>query len=166
MERLDAAATRIGDLLRERGETISVGEGSCGGLISAALVGVPGASGFYTAGAVLYTRPAFEHVLAERRMDLKGLTGSTEPFSLEVARITRDKFGSTWAIGESGATGPSGNRFGNAAGHAALAVAGPVEKTRVLETGLDDRRENMWLFAEAALDLLERALAEDPRSSV
>ena len=163
MERLDAAATRIGNLLRERGETVSVGEGSCGGLISAALVGVPCASSFYVAGAVLYTRPAFEQVLAERRMDLKGLKGSTEPFSLEVARITRDQFGSTWAIGESGATGPSGNRYGDAPGHAALAVAGPVEKTLVLETGRADRRENMLLFAEAALDLLERALAKASR---
>ena len=161
MERLADAAARIGKILRDRNQSISVGEGSCGGLLSAALVAVPGASNFFVAGAVLYTRPAFAEILGERRYELRGLRGSTEEFSLAIARITREKFASTWAIGESGATGPSGNRYGDAAGHAALAVAGPVEKTHVVETGLDDRSENMWLFAAAALELLEQALAED-----
>ena len=154
------AAARIGQRLRDRNQSISVGEGSCGGLVSAALVAVPGASNFFVAGAVLYTRPAFAEILGERRHELRGLRGSTEQFSLAVANITREKFASTWAIGESGATGPSGNRYGDAAGHAALAVAGPIEKTRILETGLDDRAENMWIFAAAALELLEQALAE------
>ena len=160
MERLTETALRIGEALKSRGETVSVGEGAAGGLISAALVAVPGASHFYVAGSVLYTRPAFAEILGERREELRGLRGSTEPFSLAVARIVRDKFGSTWAIGESGASGPTGNRYGDDAGHAALAVAGPVEKTCLLETGLDDRQENMWRFAAAALELLEEALAE------
>ncbi len=160
LQRLTDSAKRIGDVLRERNQSVSVGEGSCGGLISAALVAVPGASNFYVAGAVLYTRPAFEEILREDRYELKGLRGSTEPFSLALARLTREKFRSTWAIGESGASGPSGNRYGDAAGHAALAVAGPIEKTRIVETGLDDRAENMWRFAEAALGLFESALDE------
>ena len=160
MERLIGAAIRIGDALRQRQETIAVGEGSCGGLVSAALVAVPGASRFFVAGTVLYTRPAFAELLRDDPGALKGVRGSTEPFSLVIARLTRDRFGSTWAIGESGATGPSGNRYGDAAGHAALAVAGPVEKTCLIETGLDVREENMWRFAEAALELLEQALGE------
>jgi PncC family amidohydrolase len=160
MQRLADSATRIGELLRARRQSVAVAEGSCGGLVSAALVAVPGASEFYVAGAVLYTRPAFEQILGEDRYALKGLRGATEPFSLVLAQLARDRFGSTWAIGESGATGPSGNRYGDAAGHAALAVSGPVERTRILETGLDDRQENMWLFAEAALSLLEQALSE------
>ena len=158
MERLGESAARVGAILRERNESVSVGEGSCGGLLSAALVAVPGASNFYVAGAVLYTRPAFAEILREDREALRGLRGATEPFSLMLAKLVRAKFQSTWAIGESGASGPSGNRYGDAAGHAALAVAGPVELTRVVETGLDDRQENMWRFAESALELFERAL--------
>lgn len=158
MERLSEPANRVGRVLRERGESVSVYEGSCGGLLSAALVAVPGASNFYVAGAVLYTRPAFVEILGERRETLRGLRGSTEEFSLALARAACAKFGSTWAIGESGASGPSGNRYGDSAGHAALAVAGPDERTRILETGLDDRQENMWLFAAAALELLEQAI--------
>ncbi len=159
-ERLRDSATRIGEILRERDESISVAEGSCGGLLSAALVAVPGASNFYVGGAVLYTGPAFEEILGKDREALKGLRGSTEPFSLALARIVRRKFDTTWAIGETGASGPTGNRYGDAPGHVALAVAGPVEKTQILETGRDDRQENMWLFAAAALELVERALAE------
>ncbi|NRA02452.1 MAG: CinA family protein [Myxococcales bacterium] len=166
MEVLIETATRVGDILRARGESVAIAEGACGGLVSAGLIAVPGASSFFVAGSVLYTRPAFEQILGDRRMALRGLRGSTEPFSLELARIAREQFASTWAIGESGAAGPTGNRYGDAAGHAALAVAGPVEKTLTLETGLDDRQQNMWRFAAAALDLLEQALAEAGSSSV
>ncbi len=160
MERLTEAATRIGDVLKERGESICVAEGSCGGLVSASLVAVPGASNFFVAGGVFYTRRAFEEILGKDREALRGLRGSTEPFSLMLARLVREKFGTTWAIGESGASGPSGNRYGDAAGHAALAVAGPVEKSIIVETGQGDRQENMWLFSAAALKLVEEALAE------
>ncbi len=119
-----------------------------------------GPSNFYVAGGVFYTRPAFEEILGKDREALRGLRGSTEPFSLMLARLVREKFNATWAIGESGASGPSGNRYGDAAGHAALAVAGPVEKSIIVETGIDDRQENMWLFSAAALKLVEEALAE------
>lgn len=159
MERLTAAATRIGDVLRERNESIAVAEGSCGGLVTAALIAVPGASTFVVGGAVLYTRPAFAQFLGKDLEVLRGLRGSTEPFSLALARVAREKLGSTWAVGESGASGPAGNRYGDSPGHAAIAVAGPVERTRIVETGLSDRGENMWRFAAAALELVEQALA-------
>ena len=161
MERLSAAATKIGDILLARQQSISIGEGSCGGLLSAALVGVPNASRFFVAGSVLYTRPAFKEILGDDRYVLRGLQGGTEDFSLAIAELVREKFGSTWAIGESGASGPTGSRYGVPPGHVALAVSGPVQKTRILETGIDDRRENMRLFAAAALELLAEALAEN-----
>jgi len=160
VDRLSDAAGRIGEILVSNEQSVCIAEGSCGGLMAASLVAVPGASRFFVAGAVLYTRPAFTEILGDEREALRGLRGATEPFSLTIAQIARRKFGSTWAIGESGATGPSGNRYGDAAGHAALAIAGPVEKTLLLETGIEDRRENMRRFALAALNLFEQALAE------
>lgn len=160
MERLRDSAVRIGGALRARGESIAVAEGACGGLVSAALVAVPGASEFFVAGAVLYTRPAFREILRDGGARLRGLRGASEAFSLELARIARAQFGATWAIGESGAAGPAGNRYGDGPGHVAVAVAGPVELAQTLETGLADRVENMWRFADAALSLLERAIRE------
>ena len=66
----------------------------------------------------------------------------------------RDLLEADWAIGESGAAGPSGNRYGDPAGYVALAVVGPVIATRIVQTGNDNREDNMWAFAQAALDLL------------
>ena len=160
LQPLAPLAARVGSALRAREQTLAIAEGSCGGLVSAALVAVPGASHFFAAGAVLYTRAAFRGVLGERLEALRGLRGASEPFSLALAREARAQFGSDWALGEAGASGPSGNRYGDPAGHVALAVAGPVERARVVETGLDDREANMWRFAEAALSLLAEALDE------
>jgi nicotinamide-nucleotide amidase len=64
-------------------------------------------------------------------------------------------------LAETGATGPTGNRYGDAAGHACLAVAGPRKASRVLETGSSDRMANMAAFANAALELLEECVSRD-----
>jgi len=69
----------------------------------------------------------------------------------------RAKLGASWGIGETGATGPSPNRFGDV-GRSAVAIVGPREMSRVIDTKSDDRVANMRAFAEAALDLLVEAL--------
>jgi len=159
MSRSELAA-EIGRALTSRNEGVAVAEGSCGGLLSAELVGVPGASQFFVAGAILYTRTAFREILGDTRYALRGLEGATPDFSRVLAELVAKKFASTWAIAESGASGPEGNRYGHPPGHAALAVYGPICKTRVVETGLTDRRQNMERFTAEALDLLSRAIAE------
>jgi len=149
-----ALAEEIGQLLTARKETIAIAESSAGGLISAALLAVPGASAYFLGGAVVYTRAARSALLDIPEAALEGIRPSTEPYALLLARTARTRFGSTWSIAETGATGPTGNRYGDAAGHACIAIAGPVEKTRTLETGSADRLPNMGTFAQAALRLL------------
>jgi len=146
-------ADPVGLLLKERGQTVAVSESAAGGLVSAALLSVPGASGYYLGGASVYTQTArrgllrFNDAMAQQR-------GSTEEYATLTATTMRDLLEADWAIGESGAAGPSGNRYGDPAGHVALAVVGPVSATRIVQTGNDDREDNMWAFAQAALDLL------------
>ncbi len=164
MDRLLPAAARIAGILKARGETVAVSESAAGGLISAALLAVPGASAYYLGGGVIYTRPARRGLLGLADRDVKA-KGVTESYTLLAARAIRERLESSWAIGESGVAGPSGSRYGHAPGHAGLAVAGPVEKVQTLQTGLDDRVENMRLFAAAALDLLEAALQEAARDA-
>jgi nicotinamide-nucleotide amidase len=154
MEELVALAEQIGQILKARNATVAVAESSAGGLISAALLSVPGASAYYLGGAVVYTRTARDALLQIPESAIEGLRSSTEPYSLLLASTIRDRFNSTWAVAETGATGPTGNRYGDAAGHACVAVAGAVEKTRTLETGSADRAANMHAFAAAALSLL------------
>ena len=63
-----------------------------------------------------------------------------------------------WGLAEAGAAGPLGNRYGDPAGHTCIAVAGPVERAITLQTGSDDRRANMFAFAQRALELLAEQL--------
>ena len=142
-----------GGLLRERGETVGVAEGSAGGLVSAALLVVPGASVYYGGGAVVYTRAAIRAFMAGAVEPPPGLRGATEPFADWLARSVASRLETTWGVAEAGAAGPP-NPYGDPAGHVWLAVSGPASATRHLLTGVDDRAANMVLFAAAALELL------------
>jgi PncC family amidohydrolase len=157
-DELLAAGAACGRLLVERGETVAVGEGSCGGLISAALLAVPGASAYFVGGSVIYTRAALDGLLTGRVERPSPLRGASEPWAVHLARAARAHLGTTWGVGEGGAAGPSGNRYGNPAGHAWVAVSGPSEAAVNVLTGNDDRLGNMVDFAIAALELLEREL--------
>jgi nicotinamide-nucleotide amidase len=158
LEALLPLADEVASRLRERGDTIAVAESSAGGQLSAALLSVPGASAYFLGGAVVYTRIAREALLAIPDEALQGIRAATEPYALLLARTARERFQSTWAVAETGATGPTGNRYGDPPGHACLAVAGPVERTQTVETGSADRVANMHAFTTAALRLLLEAL--------
>jgi len=144
---------RAGALLKARGETIAVAEGSCGGLISSALLAVRGASAYYRGGTVIYTFAARKAFLGDVIEIPEGMRGATEEFASYLARAVRAALDATWGVGEGGAAGPA-NPYGDPAGHAWLAVSGPSDATRHLLTGEDDRVANMRAFAAAALDLL------------
>jgi nicotinamide-nucleotide amidase len=160
MQTLLPLAEKIAARLKERGETIAVAESSTGGLIAAALLAVPGASAYFVGGAVVYTRSARSALLGISDAEMKGMRASTEPYALLAARRMREKHGANWGIGETGATGPTGNRYGDAAGHSCIAVVGPgAERAITLETGSADRQANMRAFAMRALELLAEALA-------
>ncbi len=162
MQSLLPLAEKIAGALKERSETIAVAESSTGGLIAAALLAVPGASAYFVGGAVVYTRTARAALLGITDAEMKGMRASTEPYALLCARRMREKHGTTWGLGETGATGPTGNRYGDAAGHSCIAVVGPqVERAITLETGSADRQANMRAFAARALELFAEALAPE-----
>lgn len=146
--------------LRARGETIAVAESSAGGLVSAALLAMPGASAYFLGGAVVYTAQARAALLNIHPEDLLGMRPSTEAYALKLARTVRERHGAVWGIGETGATGPAGNRYGDAPGHACIAIAGPFEMALTLETGSDDRQANMRAFAARALEALIEAIGK------
>jgi nicotinamide-nucleotide amidase len=159
METLLPLAGKIAALLKDRKETVAVAESSTGGLISAALLAQAGASAYFVGGAVVYTYTSRAALLGITEPDMAGLRPSTEPYALLFARSMRDKHDATWAIGETGATGPTGNRYGDAAGHSCIAVIGPSsERAITLETGSNDRQANMRAFARRALELLAEAV--------
>jgi len=160
MESFAALGSAIGELLTKRQETIAVAESSAGGLINAALVAVPGASAYYLGGAIVYTLAGRTALLGITAEDMAHTRSSTEPFARLLAARVRSNLGATWGLSETGASGPSGNRYGDAPGHACIAVSGPVEAVITLETGSVDREANMRVFARRAIELLETCIRQ------
>jgi len=158
MSELSVLGAQIGALLKERKQTIAVAESSAGGLINAALVAVPGASAFYLGGAIIYTKAGRTALLGIGAPDVKGMRSASEPYAKLLALQVRSKLGATWGLSETGASGPSGNSYGDAPGHACIAVNGPREAVSKVETGSADREANMHEFARRALALLESCL--------
>ena len=155
MEQLLPLAETIAARLTARKETVGVAEGSAGGLISAALLAVPGASAYFVGGAVVYTgaaRGAFTGISLDE-MKAMGIRPASEPYAALLAQRMRERLNTTWAVAEAGAAGPSGNRYGDPAGHTCIAVAGPAARTFTLRTGGSDRGANMRAFAARALEL-------------
>jgi nicotinamide-nucleotide amidase len=158
MKTLLPLAETIAQRLIARRETIAVAESSTGGLIAASLLAVPGASAYFLGGAVVYTKSARAALLGFGDAEMEGMRAATEPYALFIARRVRDRHGAIWGLGETGATGPTGNRYGDPAGHTCIAVAGPAERATTLRTGSADRQANMEVFARRALELLVEAI--------
>ena len=153
-------AAKVGALLKARGETIAVAESSAGGLISAALLAVTGASAYFKGGGTVYTSEAKRILIDIPAIDMEANRAATQGLALDLARAVRARLNADWGIGESGAAGPTGNRYGDPAGHSALGVSGPTESAIVTNTERENRYENMVAFAVAALELLERCLQD------
>jgi PncC family amidohydrolase len=164
MNELESMGTAVGEVLKARGETVMVAESACGGLISAALLAVPGASAYYRGGLVLYTYESRRKFLSHDGKDpFEGVTPSSEEYAVAMARAARATLNPTWAISEVGTAGPTaGRRHGP--GHACIAVDGPRARAVTIETRQSDREANMRVFARAALELLATLLRETPRS--
>jgi PncC family amidohydrolase len=155
-EPIKRLAAQIAQALKARAQTLAIVESSAGGLINAAMVAVPGASSYYLGGAIVYTTASREGLLGIK--DLSGMRSASEPYASLIAERIRTKLGATWGLSETGASGPSGNRYGDSAGHACFAVRGPVDAVVTLETRSTDREKNMHTFACHALELLQTCL--------
>jgi nicotinamide-nucleotide amidase len=160
MQTLLPLAEKIGARLKERQETIGIAESSTGGLLSAALLSIGGASVYFRGGGVIYTayaRKAFLEIPNPLPPPIE--RASTEPYAMLLADTVRARLDASWGLGETGATGPTGNRYGDKAGHTCIAVTGAgYSKVITLETGSADRIANMRAFSIRALELLAEAL--------
>jgi nicotinamide-nucleotide amidase len=160
MELLLPLAEKIAAQLIDRRETIAIAEGSAGGLISASLLAVPGASKYFLGGSVIYTATARSVLLEIGTGDMADIRPASEPYAFLLARRVRERLGATWGLAETGAAGPTGNRYGDPAGHTCIALVGASECAATLQTGNNDRQANMRAFALRALELAADALTE------
>ena len=154
-------ANLAADLLIESNHTIGIAESSSGGLIAAHLLAIPGASRYFLGGSVIYTRVAQRNLLGVNDEQMKGLRASTEQYASLNAKTIRELLGTTWGLSETGATGPTGNRYGDSGGHSCIGVSGPLSRTKTLETAVEQREENMVSFTKASLAFLIECLEEN-----
>ncbi|MDT0508276.1 CinA family protein [Novosphingobium sp. MMS21-SN21R] len=162
LEDLVAVAAEAGEMLKQRGQTIAVADGATGGLISASLLAMPGASAFYLGGGVIYTLKGRRITLGHPPGSLRGHTSATESYAIAQAELIRKRYGADWGIAETGAAGGGTvHPLGVASGTSAVAVAGPdgITAARFVQTGSNDRLANMQAFTAAALGLLRDTLA-------
>jgi PncC family amidohydrolase len=157
---VQASANAVANLLKERKQTLAVAESSAGGLINAALVAVPGASAYYLGGCIIYTSASREGLLGITTQEMANMRSASEPYAMLIAQRLCERLGATWGLSESGASGPTGNRYGDAPGHACIAVSGPLKAVITIETRSADRQANMQTFAHRALLLLESCLRQ------
>jgi PncC family amidohydrolase len=155
---LTRLAAEIGGKLKARGETLAVSETSSGGLVSAAMLSIGGASAYMRGGVVPYSQWSRDGFLRIERADLEGVRSSSEPYATILAATVKERVKTDWGLAETGAAGPTGNRYGDASGHTCVAIAGAISTARTLETASDDREANMFLFAVEAMTLLNEAL--------
>lgn len=160
MQALYDLAETVGGKLKAAKQTVAVAESSSGGLVSAALLSVAGASAYYLGGGVVYTGKARMVLMDLPREAVAGMRSASEPYAMLLARTVRERFGATWGVSETGAAGPNGNGYGDASGHTCIAISGLIEMAMTIETASDDRKANMEAFAAAVLRMLERSLSE------
>src|SRR5262249_61907541 len=96
MDSLLPLAQKIGEKLKARKETLGVSESSSGGLVSAVLLAVPGASAYFMGGAVVYTRPAGEAFLTATPHKRACIRSSSEPWAVLAAELGRQGLHPRW----------------------------------------------------------------------
>ena len=164
MNELVTTAEKIAAKLIERKQTIAVAESSTGGLISAALLSVPGASAYFLGGGVVYTRDARRILMDIPDDAMKGIRSASETYAKLLASQIRKRFSCDWGLSETGATGPAPNRHGDAVGHSCMGIAGASDQLAMtLETGSGDRLANMDEFASTALTFFLQTLSGSNR---
>ena len=165
MQDIASMGAAVGALLKSCGQSVSVAESSAGGLISAALLAQPGATAYFKGGGVVYTGVSKQLLMSLSEAEMVADRAATEPHALRLAAAARARLDADWGIGETGAAGPSANRYGDPPGHTCVGISGYVSRTATVETGSDRRVDNMAAFASAALALLHTCVEEALASS-
>ena len=127
-----AGLTEILEILRTRGESISVAESLTGGGLAEALSSLPGSSGIFR-GSVTAYQPEIKSSLLKVPAELIAEFGVvSEEVAVAMADGVKQLLNSTWSISTTGVAGP-GPSDGVAAGTVWVAIEGPISQTLQLE---------------------------------
>jgi nicotinamide-nucleotide amidase len=161
----DVAAVDVDDLpevvlagLRKNQQNLAVAESCTGGLLSAHLTDVPGASDVFLGGVVSYSNEAKEQMIDVPHETLLEHGAVSEEVARAMAEGVRARFGSDWGAGITGIAGPTGGTDEKPVGLVHWAVAGPDGVTAKHHVFLGDRSIVRVWSLNATLDHLRRRL--------
>jgi PncC family amidohydrolase len=153
-----AIAARIGAVLTERGQRLAIAETTAGGLISAHLLAIPGASKWFDRGVVAYTGTSKTDSLGVDPAVLKEHGSvSSEAVSAMAEGVMR-LANAQYAVAESGLAGPIQGRSPKGIGTVWLAVTGPDGTASERQQFEGDRAEVMPQITRRALELIAGAV--------
>jgi nicotinamide-nucleotide amidase len=158
-EKADLAAVVL-DLLRERKLKIAVAESCTGGLLGARLTAIAGSSDVVLGGVIAYANEVKESKLGVRSETLRDFGAVSEETARAMAAGVCERFGAAVGAAITGIAGPGGGTPEKPVGTVCIAVAadGAVRSTKVQMIG--DRDEIRRRSAQAALNMVRRALSE------
>lgn len=181
-EDISIIVQEIATILRSRNQTLSISEAACGGLISAYLVSVPGASDFYIGGKLLYSLRTRLKLSGWSDTEVSNYMGPSEQVALKLARTTKYELGSTYVLSETGFAGPSTDlhlRNGDSTesdkdndkdkdsgvGTVYIGLSGPSgDASSCFHTGITNRNVNMAEFAKLGLSFLLEQLKNEQKA--
>lgn len=154
----DTLESVLGDLLRERDQTVSTAESCTGGLLGSRITDVSGSSAYYMGGGICYTAAA-KTALAGVDPALIATHGEvSEEVAVALARGIRSRFGTTWGVGVTGIAGPTGGTPEKPVGTVHIAVSGPNGDTHRKLLWQGPRAIVKWYSTQQALDLMRREI--------
>jgi nicotinamide-nucleotide amidase len=149
----------VGQMLREGGYRVAVGESCTGGLVTAQLVDVPGSSSYVTTGVIAYSNDVKQAVLGvdPRLIDTDGAV--SESVAVAMAEGAQRVGNVDIGIGVTGVAGPSGGSDEKPVGTVCFGVVGPGSEREARTVRFPgDRAMIRRQAAQTALDLLRRVL--------
>ncbi|MEE2907132.1 MAG: CinA family nicotinamide mononucleotide deamidase-related protein [Planctomycetota bacterium] len=159
----DTLQSVVGALLRDRGETLATAESCTGGWIGSSIVDIPGSSGWYAGGWIVYSNQMKQNQLgiASNLLEDHGAVSDLVVQSLaeSAARIAD----SQWGLSVSGIAGPEGGTASKPVGTVWIGCHGPgISVERCFQLGTDRMRIRRRAVSMSLQLLRWCLLGEDP----
>lgn len=152
-----AREVEIVELLKQRGENLSIAESVTGGALSKSITDVSGASHIFLGGVIAYSVESKLHDLDIPKDLIDQHSVYSEETAIAMAEGVKRRFGSDWAIATTGVAGP-GPSHGVSPGEVWIAILG-AEKREIFSLHLEGDRDAIRNGAvESALSAFARIL--------
>lgn len=157
----DTLASVVGELLQQKGHTLSVAESCTGGGLGSMLTDMAGSSSYFMGGVIAYNNQVKIAQLGVSEEFLNQYGAVSPIVAREMAKGVQEKLNTDWSISITGIAGPGGGTETKPVGLVYIAIADPQKQVESYELRLEDKRGRQairYLTSCYALDKLRREL--------